>query len=280
MKKGFTLIELLAVILILAVISVIAYPKVIDTIGASRLTAYNVSKSNIVDAAKLKYLADVNSTSITEYTVQDLIDTGYIKKGTKNPLTDEDYDNNTKVLITNNNGVVRYEYVEGKTLYDYVSTKSEKENVYKVNNEFVYKGKDSLNYVSFNKDIYRLVKVDMYRCAYLVKETDEKIDKKNIVEYEKSYTNDNFDEEVRNKLFSDASIISLELYNQTILNNSSYINMDNNDWIKDNNEYKVMTMNNEFTSVDSAKTYIVLKLNGNVTVSGGNGTQLKPYVLN
>ncbi len=280
MKKGFTLIELLAVILILAVISVIAYPKVIDTIGASRLTAYNVSKSNIVDAAKLKYLADVNSTSITEYTVQDLIDTGYIKKGTKNPLTDEDYDNNTKVLITNNNGVVRYEYVEGKTLYDYVSTKSEKENVYKVNNEFVYKGKDSLNYVSFNKDVYRIVKVDMYRCAYLVKETDEKIDKQNIEEYEKSYTNDNFDEEVRNKLFSDASIISLELYNQTILNNSSYINMDNNDWIKDNNEYKVMTMNNEFTSVDSAKTYIILKLNGNVTVSGGNGTQLKPYILN
>lgn len=280
MKKGFTLIELLAVILILAVISVIAYPKVIDTIGASRLTAYNVSKSNIVDAAKLKYLADVNSTSITEYTVQDLIDTGYIKKGTKNPLTDEDYDNNTKVLITNNNGVVRYEYVEGKTLYDYVSTKSEKENVYKVNNEFVYKGKDSLNYVSFNKDVYRLVKVDMYRCAYLVKETDEKINKQNIEEYERSYTNDNFDEEVRNKLFSDASIISLELYNQTILNNSSYINMDNNDWIKDNNEYKVMTMSNEFTSVDSAKTYIVLKLNGNVTVSGGNGTQLKPYILN
>lgn len=280
MKKGFTLIELLAVILILAVISVIAYPKVIDTIGASRLTAYNVSKSNIVDAAKLKYLADVNSTSITEYTVQDLMDTGYIKKGTKNPLTDEDYDNNTKVLITNNNGVVRYEYVEGKTLYDYVSTKSEKENVYKVNNEFVYKGKDSLNYVSFNKDVYRLVKVDMYRCAYLVKETDEKIDKQNIEEYEKSYTNDNFDEEVRNKLFSDASIISLELYNQTILTNASYINMDNNDWIKDNNEYKVMTMNNEFISVDSAKTYIVLKLNGNVTVSGGNGTQLNPYVLN
>lgn len=280
MKKGFTLIELLAVIAILAVISVIAYPKVIDTIGASRLTAYNVSKSNIVDAAKLKYLADVNSTSITEYTVQDLIDTGYIKKGTKNPLTDEDYDNNTKVLITNNKGVVRYEYVEGKTLYDYVSTKSEKENVYKVNNEFIYKRKDSLNYVSFNKDIYRLVKVDMYRCAYLVKETDEKIDKQNIEEYEKSYTNDNFDEEVRNKLFSDASIISLELYNQTILNNSSYINMDNNDWIKDNNEYKVMTMNNEFTNVDSAKTYIVLKLNGNVTVSGGNGTQLKPYILN
>lgn len=280
MKKGFTLIELLAVIMILSVISVIAYPKVIDAIGASRLTAYNVSKSNIVDAAKLKYLADVNSTSITEYTVQDLIDTGYIKKGTKNPLTDEEYDNNTKVLITNNNGVVKYEYVEGKTLYDYVSAKSEKDNVYKINNEFIYKGKDSLNYVSFNKDVYRLVKVDKYRSAYLVKETDVMINKENIEEYEKSYTNDNFDEEVRNKLFSDASIISLELYNQTILNNTSYINMDNNDWIKDNNEYKVMTMNNEFTSVDSAKTHIVLKLNGNVTVSSGNGTQLNPYLLN
>ena len=193
MKKGFTLIELLAVIMILSVISVIAYPKVIDAIGASRLTAYNVSKSNIVDAAKLKYLADVNSTSITEYTVQDLIDTGYIKKGTKNPLTDEEYDNNTKVLITNNNGVVKYEYVEGKTLYDYVSAKSEKDNVYKINNEFIYKGKDSLNYVSFNKDVYRLVKVDKYRSAYLVKETDVMINKENIEEYEKYSFNNDFD---------------------------------------------------------------------------------------
>ena len=106
------------------------------------------------------------------------------------------------------------------------------------------------------------------------------VENRATMDIDTAFRNDNFDEEVRNKLFSDASIISLELYNQTILNNSSYINMDNNDWIKDNNEYKVMTMNNEFTSVDSAKTYIILKLNGNVTVSGGNGTQLKPYILN
>ena len=30
-------------------------------------------------------------------------------------------------------------------------------------------------FFSFNKEIYRLVKVDMYRCAYLVKETDENL---------------------------------------------------------------------------------------------------------
>lgn len=279
MKKGFTLVELLATIAILSIISVIAYPKIVDVIGSSRLAAYNVSKSNIVNSAKLKYLADVNSSYITEYTVQDLIDSGYIKKDTKNPLTDEAYDISSKVLITNNNGVVNYEYVEGKTLYDYVSSKSEKENVYRINNELIYKGNNSLNYVSFNGDIYRIVKIDKYRRAYITKETTEKIERNNILDYQSSYINDNFDEYIKNKLYASASILSLDLYNQTLLNSESYINMDNNDWIKVNNEYKVMTMNNEFINVDSAKAYIVIKLNNNVIVSGGNGTQLKPYII-
>ena len=57
-KKAFTMVELLAVVAILGIISSIAYPKIINVIGNSRLTAYNVSKKNIVDSAKLKYLAD------------------------------------------------------------------------------------------------------------------------------------------------------------------------------------------------------------------------------
>ena len=44
-KKAFTMVELLAVVAILGIISSIAYPKIINVIGNSRLTAYNVSKN-------------------------------------------------------------------------------------------------------------------------------------------------------------------------------------------------------------------------------------------
>ena len=56
--------------------------------------------------------------------------------------------------------------------------------------------------------------------------------------------------------------------------------MDNNDWIKDNNEYNTIGMNKEIVNSDYAKTYITIKLNNNIIVTGGNGTQLNPYVLN
>ncbi len=281
MKKGFTLIELLAVIAILSIVSAIAYPKIIDVIGASRLTAYNVSKSNIVDSAKLKYLADVtSSSSVTEYSVKELIDTGYVKNGAKNPLTNDDFDNDTKVLITNENGNVNYDFVEGKTIYDYVSNKDEKSNVYRINNELIFKGYALENYAIFNGEIYRIMKVDKYRRVYLIKESSKKLYKNELLNYENNFINDNFDENATKKIYGKASVISTDLYNQTFINNISYINMDNNDWIKDNNEYITIGMNKEIVNSDYAKTYITIKLNNNIIVTGGNGTQLNPYVLN
>ncbi len=281
MKKGFTLIELLAVIAILSIVSAIAYPKIIDVIGASRLTAYNVSKSNIVDSAKLKYLADVtSSSSVTEYSIKELIDTGYVKNGAKNPLTNDDFDNDTKVLITNENGNVNYDFVEGKTIYDYVSNKDEKSNVYRINNELIFKGYVLENYAIFNGEIYRIMKVDKYRRVYLIKESSKKLYKNELLNYENNFINDNFDENATKKIYGKASVISTDLYNQTFINNISYINMDNNDWIKDNNEYITIGMNKEIVNSDYAKTYITIKLNNNIIVTGGNGTQLNPYVLN
>ena len=55
MKKGFTLIELLAVIVILAIISLIAVPIIIDIINDARKGAMKSSVSNIVAAAKTYY---------------------------------------------------------------------------------------------------------------------------------------------------------------------------------------------------------------------------------
>ena len=174
MKKGFTLIELLSVIVILAVIAAIAYPKVLDVIGASRVSAYNSAKGNIIESAKLKYLADVNASKVTEYSVSDLISDGYLKKGIKNPLTNKEYEN-TKVVIINDNGKISYEYVEGNTLYDSINNLDDKEGLYKENDYYIYKGINANNYISFNEEVYRILKMDSYRNMYIVKNTDDNV---------------------------------------------------------------------------------------------------------
>lgn len=277
MRKAYTLIELLAVIAILAIISVIAYPKIIDVIGSSKIKAYNISKKNIIESAKLKYLADASSASVIEYSVVDLIKDGYIGKNTKNPLTNEEY-KNERVIITNENGDISIEYVDGNTLYNLISNVSANDGLYKKENAYLYKGNDAKNYISFNGEIYRILKIDSYRNTYIVKnEEDKNISQSEIDNYISCYYNDNFSEKVK----SDIKGVQILEYNDYINSydaDDTFILNNSNIWIK-NEEYKVLDLNNSIKNLESANVKLVVILNNNVTIESGNGTQLNPYIV-
>ena len=278
-KKGFTLIELLSVIVILAVIAVIAYPKVLDVIEVSRVSAYNAAKENIIESAKLKYLADVNASKVTEYTVDDLIQAGYLKSGVKNPLTNKPYEN-TKVVIVNENGKITYNYVEGKTTYDSINNQNDKDGLYKENDFYVYKGLNAKNYISFNEEVYRIVKMDSYRNIYIIKNTDSiTIKQENLEDSMNAYFNDNYLEEQKNKIL-EISVLNYQDYQNSYNDNETYIQNNNNIWVKNGSEYRVLSsVYNDLNNDKEAYTRYVLKIKNTAVISGGNGTQLKPYIL-
>ena len=78
MKKGFTLIELLAVIVVLALISVIIIPVVNNLLDNSRKKAAELSATNYIDAVKGQIALSTVSPSIVfsdgEYDVSSLKD--------------------------------------------------------------------------------------------------------------------------------------------------------------------------------------------------------------
>lgn len=73
-KKGFTLIELLAVIVILAIIMLIATPRILDIIEDARIGAAKSSAMGYINAlereAMARQLAD-NDTSLMNATITD-----------------------------------------------------------------------------------------------------------------------------------------------------------------------------------------------------------------
>ncbi|MBP3766457.1 MAG: prepilin-type N-terminal cleavage/methylation domain-containing protein [Bacilli bacterium] len=65
-KRGFTLVELLAVIIVLAIIALIAYPVLIGVIENSRKTAVRDSAYGLIDSADLYFASKSNSTFICD----------------------------------------------------------------------------------------------------------------------------------------------------------------------------------------------------------------------
>ena len=278
-NRAYTLIELLSVVVILAIISAIAVPRVLETIGISKITAYNVAKENIVSSAKIKYLADVNNSKITQYTVDDLIKDGYLKKDIKNPITNQKYEN-TKILITNGNGNIKYNYVEGSTLYDIISSLNDKDGVYKQNDTYIYKGNNVNNYLSYDGKIYRILKIDEYRKIYLLlDDVSEKISDTDVIGYINSYYNDNYLENSKNNIVS-VDMLKYNDYMNSYIDDETYINVDDDIWLKDSKDYKVLSyLTNQLTDKKSARAKLVVKMKNSLIVKDGNGTQLNPYII-
>jgi type IV pilus assembly protein PilA len=108
-KKGFSLVELLAVIVILSIIALIAYPIIGNTINNSKKKVQKEQYNRILGAAKNWVTA--NSISANRcITIDELMNGGYLEKGNiEDPVTGGYM--NGAFNITWNDGTNQYTYV-------------------------------------------------------------------------------------------------------------------------------------------------------------------------
>ena len=110
MKKGFTLIEVLAVIVILGIIMLIAYPAIDNVIKDSREKALQENINRIEEVA-ITYSVTADLGYSEEYKTLDLQvlkNAGLLKdEDIKNPVTDKDM-----------TGCVVYKWVPATNQYD------------------------------------------------------------------------------------------------------------------------------------------------------------------
>ena len=180
-KNGFTLVELLAVIVILAIILVIAVPKITDTIKNSKIASFESSAKTIAAQAEKKkmekeILEDTGSINCSD--VVKLNDTDYgncsitfdgntakvslIGKGKFEGLkiVNGTKDNAAAVETTGDSSTkTATEYI--KELYNDVSSRTvnglEKDTTSDENIRYV--GANPNNYVSFNDELWKIIGV-------------------------------------------------------------------------------------------------------------------------
>ena len=179
-KNGFTLVELLAVIVILAIILVIAVPKITDTIKNSKIASFESSAKTIAAQAEKKKMeneiledagsincSDVVKLNDTDYGNCSITFDGNTAKVTlvgKGKFEGLSVINGTKENATAGE-VTMPEYGKGttyiKALYDNDVLRAanglKKDNTSDAN--IRYEGANPNNYVSFNDELWRIIGV-------------------------------------------------------------------------------------------------------------------------
>lgn len=283
MKMYAKVFSVLTVIMSVFVLCMITYPKINEMLENSKINEYSNAQASIINGAKNKYNESIkDGSNIAVYKVSDLIKEGYMDKDEKNPVTGKKYKNSDKVLVINDNGNIKIYYMNGKLLIDVVKSKKETDGLYKENEEYIYKGENALNFVSFNHEIYRIIKIDKDGYSYLIKnECNNMIGKEDIDQYLNSFYQDNYSKNVRDLLEEEKIFLSYDIYKNSFLNDKTFITSKKDIWMIKNNEYNVFDIvNDEIINESKACVKDIIKLKNGIIITNGSGSQLNPYIIN
>lgn len=282
-KRDVVSIWVLFIIALIFIISIFAVPAINNLKESILLNKFDNSSENIIDGAKSKYSANINDVSkdgIMEYTVNDLIKEGYLKEDEINPITGEKYKKDDKVLVITKNGYVTYKFVSGTTLINKIK---KSDGVQSINDEVYFIGENPNNYISFNEEIYRIIKIDKDNNIVVINDDfDKKISLNKINTYLETKQNDSFNNLSKEMIVSKMSVLDYDTYKNTFSFDKSFINKnyDYSIWLYTSEGYKAYNMMDD-EIIDEKDAWInpVTKLDYSIIVEKGKGTRTDPYIL-
>ena len=200
MKKGFTLVELLAVLVILAVVSMLVFPNVVKIIADSKEKLYQSQMRDIESVGKNfamdhTELLDANHINPTYVTVDALKYSGYLEiDKISNPKTGEEMNGCVKIDYNETNNQYHYNYENGLqkkeqnillSAYETILKNYENlisiiggttDGLYEIDDEYIFRGSNPNNYVKLgaSADSYRIISLNKKeKTIKLVKITPE-----------------------------------------------------------------------------------------------------------
>ena len=253
MKNKVAVIYIFVGIFFISIIALMASNKNIKTnaLGASvnidsdsDKIALNAAKNMIIDNID-KYDGEVIIDT------EELIKNGYIKEKNINK-------NNKKIVAVINNNKIEDLYFKNNFFKDLFPCDS-----------ICYINKN--NYIGFNNDIYRIVKVDKEGYIYLTNNKSDSINTNEIDSYLKKKYN-----ELDKMMVKDVISISLE-----DLKESNAFELEDNLLVKIGNDYKTYNYVTEKVEDNKEKTDVIplIVLKNDISHEMGEGTKFNPYII-
>lgn len=117
MKKGFTMVELLAVIIVLAILSLVAIPKLLKVVDTSKEASAENSTKGYIHSLEEKLIADQFDAPLIKNGAYYIDDEKILNMNTKGELPTEGW------VVIKDGEVTEAELLFGKVVVEYDGTK-------------------------------------------------------------------------------------------------------------------------------------------------------------
>ena len=221
----------------------------------------SISQNNkVIEAAKKMANKDINKAKeINVYTVKELINNKLLNGNEIDPNTNKEYDENTRVVVKVKDGKIEDAYITDVLFKSIYSCE-----------QVCYLDYD--NYVYFNNDLYRIMKIDQQGYIYIVNDEVKNTNKDEIDLYLKNLKNS----------FNNSDVINAISITNTDIEKSNIINIDNNIVVNTSSGYKIYDIDKDIVFDSNSKkvsVYPVIVLKNDITYEMGNGTKFNPFII-
>ena len=217
-------------------------------------------KNIIIEKAK-KYIEDNidRFDGESEIVLKDLIDGEYFDEKEVKEVTKDLYDEDTRIFFTVNESKIEDIYLKDELFSKLFRC-----------TDICYI--EDNNYIYYNNDLYRIIKVDFSGSVYITNNEIKQIDTTNINQIIKNKYNE-LDRKISN---------SVDLITQDDINNSSFIKPERDMMVSTGSGYKIYSITNSTlreVDVNDADTIFVIRLLNTINYKMGEGTEFNPYIV-
>ena len=218
-------------------------------------------EKNIILEASKKYIEDniYKFDGDSEITLKDIIINEYLSEEEIEEVTKDLYNESTRILFNVSDGKITDIYIKSELF----------SKLFKCADVCYL---DNNNYIYYNNDLYRILKVDANGNVYIISNELEKI------------RTDQIDIILRNKQNALDKKISdnIDLISPSDIKESPFIDVENDVLVNTNLGYKIYDISSSNTieiDKESSYTMYIIKLLNTINYEKGDGTKFNPYVI-
>jgi hypothetical protein len=234
------------------------------------------NRASLSEANEITLLDDVKAyvnDNISNYndgtvifTKSDLLVNSIIKE-------DNELDDTSRVFVEINNGVVSDAYIKNRSINNYLLNEVKSSNFISKDNNYYYIGDNADNYISFNNELYRIIKVNSEGNIFIIKNDKDNVVKKDKVDIQiQIFKNKKYYSYIKN-----VSLLNISDYNNTIVNGKTYLETNYEYFVNTSNGYEVV--NAVTDKDDEAAVRLVVEIDKDASYEKGVGTIIDPIII-